>query len=235
MIIMKKVVILVLCLVMVLLVSCKQPTNSDASSQVESSKPTYDEFMADSDRSGISNAYSLTQAQEAVQKYRNLRAAYVGGPVEFIVALGFDRDRIETGKKQVGSDVNVYHVTDIYYFEFAMKVAEIMSGSWFEKEQTWLGSVTLNKNEGCFKYDEDMNLLVLDATNPERVSYTVNSIRKGEDNTYITNETVMLDSGETKEITARVGLTEYDGNIVLAFWEEITATESDEILPAPLS
>ena len=63
----------------------------------------------------------------------------------------------------------------------------------------------------------------------------VNSIRKGEDNTYITNETVMLDSGETKEITAKVGLTEYDGNIVLAFWEEITATESDEILPAPLS
>ena len=235
---MKRLIALALCLAFLFLGACKQKGNIDVSSnETSSQRPTMSEYLSDFDTSGFSNSYSLAQAQAAIQKYRDARMAYAGGPSDFLVELGFDREAVETETREVSKDGNIFYVTEINYFELLMAIQEYMTHAWFQKEQVWLGSLDLKEGgDACFKMDKYEKLLVLDAHSIVKGESVVNSIRKGEDNFYISQETVTYTDGTVKQITAKVGLTKAGENVVVGYWEEIDSSSLNGPvdLPAPL-
>ena len=234
---MKRLIALALCLAFLFLGACKQNGNDTVSNETSSQRPTMSEYLSDFDTSSFSNSYPLSKAQEAVQKYRDARMAYAGGPSDFLVELGFDREEVETKTREVSKDGNIFYVTNINYFELIMAVQEYMTHAWFQKEQVWLGSLNLAEDgDACFKKNKYEKLLVLDAHNEIKGECVVNSIRKGEGNFYISQETVTYSDGTVKQITAKVGLTKAGENIVVGYWEETGSAPLDGPvdLPAPL-
>lgn len=234
---MKRLVALALCLAFLFLGACKQNGNDTVSNETSSQRPTMSEYLSNFDTSGFDNSFSLTNAQKAVQKYRDVRMAYVGGPSDFLVELGFERDEVETDKREVSKDGNIFYVTDIDYSELLTAIQEYMTQDWFQKEQVWLGSLDLKEDgDACFKMDKNQKLLVLDAHSKVKGECVVDSIRKGEGNFYISQETVTYSDGTVKQITAKVGLTKVGEKIVVGYWEETESAPLDGPvdLPAPL-
>ncbi len=213
---MKKALALVLCLVMALLCSCKQNPNDTVSIEKWNARPqSYQDFISTIDKSVFTTEFSDEEVKNAVQKYRSLRSHLESGPANFIAALGYPNAFTEGGEWKTVNG-NYYYLTTINYAEFAEKVQNHMTFEWFQKEELWIASDSLQPNTGCF-INENGKLMFLEM-GVGKSTYTVNKIEKSGNNTYITTETLENSMGTETKITATVGIANVKGKPVVAYW-----------------